>query len=205
MGRYNRDDLDKFFEFSTLISKRIVYIGSHYHDDNMNESGTDYKMAEYAIKGIQYLDTTVEKPIVVFMNNLGGDENHGFAIYDTIAACRSHITVIGIGNCMSMGSIILQAADTRLLSINSSIMIHDGSTEISGGAKSVERWAEDLKENRKRMYQIYLSKIKQKHSKMTLKQIEKMCEHDKIFNAQEAIDLGLADGLFTTIHEILSD
>lgn len=205
MSRHSRDDIDKFFEYGIFAPKRIIYIGSLLHNDNMEESGTDYKMAEYAIKGIQYLDTIAEKPIVVFMNNLGGDEFHGMAIYDTIAACRSHITIVGMGHCMSMGSIILQAADTRLLSINCSVMIHDGTDSITGPTKSVERWAQEAKKNRKRMYQIYLNKIKEKNSKITLGQIEKMCEHDKIFNAQEAIDLGLADNLFTTIHEILTE
>ncbi len=205
MPRHSKEDIDRFFDFGLLVPKRFLYIGSLSSSIDDEESGTDYKMCEYAVKGIQYLDTIMEKPITIFMNNIGGNEFHGFAIFDTIKSCRSHVTIVCIGQCFSMGSIIFQSADTRLLSINCPMMIHDGYEELSGTPKAVSAWAKESDKNRKRMYRIYLDRIQEKHPKFTIKQIEKMCEHDKILSAHEAVELGLADDIFKNIHEIIGE
>ena len=97
-------------------------------------------MAERAIKALHILDSTAptgDKPITVIMNNPGGDEYHGMAIYDAIKSCKNHVTIVVFGMAMSMGSIILQAADKRVMSANSRVMIHYGTWGINDHPKKV--------------------------------------------------------------------
>ena len=72
-------------------------------------------------------------------------------------------------------------------------MIHDGSDGYFGDSKSYQAWAKWSGEIRQRMYEIFYEKMIKKHKKITLKQIEQMCSHDSIFNAKQAIKIGLAD------------
>ena len=200
MPRFSREDIDRYFDYGLFAPKRIVYIGSAKENSDTEESGTDCVMSELAIKGITYLDTVSEKPIIIMMNNLGGEWAHGMAIYDTVVACRCHVTTIAVGNCCSMGSIILQAADLRVISPNCVFLIHDGTESITSHTRNVEAWAKEAKKERNRMYQIYYNKMKEKNPKITIKQIEKLCTIDKIYSPQETIDVGLADELLQDIN-----
>lgn len=188
-----KDELEKFFDYHVFMRQRMLYLGSQSQSGE-EESGTDHKMFEYFLKGLLLLTSSSETdPIIIYMNNPGGDFYHGMGIFNAITNCKSHVEIICYGSACSMGSIILQAADTRTLSEDCVLMIHDGDDTITGPTKSVEKWAEHGKQTRKRMYEIYHNRMIEKNNKITLKKIESMCTHDKILTAQEAMDIGLAD------------
>lgn len=193
MSRPNREDLDRWFDYSVYAPKRLLYIGDGA------EGEVDGDMHELAIKGLLFLDSWSDSPITIHLNTLGGDWYHGMGIYDTIRALRSHVTIIVAGSAMSMGSLILQAGDTRILSPHSCVMIHDGSEQLHADCKSVEAWAEQARKTRKRMYGIYLEKIRVKKPRFTLKQVEALCSHDTILDAEQAIAYGLADQVLEKI------
>jgi ATP-dependent Clp endopeptidase proteolytic subunit ClpP len=113
-----------------------------YSDD---ESGVDHLMAERFIKGLHALELKNNKPILIMMNNPGGDWFHGMAIYDAIKTCKCHCTIRVYGHAMSMGAVILQAADDRVMMPNSRMMVHYGYSYQSNHAKIVEKWAEEGK------------------------------------------------------------
>jgi ATP-dependent protease ClpP protease subunit len=200
MSRYSREDIDRYFDHGIFSPKRIIYMGSTREDLDGSESGVDYSMTEKAIKGITYLNTVSEKPMVIIMNNMGGDWYHSLAIYDIIKSSRCHITIVAVGYCCSAGSVILQAADLRVISPSCIFLIHDGTTELSDHTRNVETQAEQSKLDRKRMYEIYQDKMGKKDPKITIKQIEKLCTIDKIYSPQETIDVGLADELLQDIN-----
>ncbi len=157
------------------------------------ESGTDGMMAERMIKNLTILEGMNSEPITILMNNIGGDEYHGFAIYDAIRACKSPVTIVAMGHAMSMGSIILQAADERVMAPTASQMIHYGTWGIHDHAKTTQQWAKEGQRIDKWMEQMYLTKIREKHPDFKLKALEKMLNFDTFLTAQESIDLGLAD------------
>src|SRR5690606_32257406 len=161
--RVNRDDTDRFHDYSLYIPKRIIYVGSETHDIESGESGTDGAMAERVIKNISILEGISSDPINIIMNNVGGDEYHGFAIYDIIKVCKSYVTIQIFGHAMSMGSIILQAADERVMAPNSRQMIHYGTWGVNDHAKTAQQWAKEGERIDEWMEQLYLEKIKEKH------------------------------------------
>ncbi|KKN09513.1 hypothetical protein LCGC14_1045980 [marine sediment metagenome] len=206
MPRYNKEEIDRYFDYGIFVKARILSLESLSCDNGEGESGTDYQMFSNFIKGLTFLARLSEDPITIQMNNLGGDWFHGMAIYDAIRACRCQITIIAYGYCCSMGSVIFQAADIRIIAPDCILLIHDGSEGFIGATKSFESWADYSKVTRKRMYEIYLARIKTKKpkSKWTLEKVEKLCAHDKIYSATQAVDIGLADcclELFETNHK----
>lgn len=192
--RLNRDDIDKFHEYSLHIPTRTIYMGSeHVNFEDFSESGVEASMAARQIKNLHILDVASEEPITIILNNPGGDVNHGLAIYDAINACRSHVAVKVFGHAMSMGSIILQAADERIMSENSSQMIHYGSLSLDQHAKTAYKIVEEFKRIDKWMEQMYLKKMQEKNPHFTIARLQRMLDHDTFLTAAQSIELGLAD------------
>lgn len=200
---YNKEDIDRWFDYSYLPSKRMIHVGSlsPFVDDEGGESGTDCQMSEFFLKAITHLNRISNKPIVVHMNNLGGDWYHGMSIYDSIRASSAHVYGVCWGHAMSMGSIIVQACDSRIVAPHCAFMIHDGFETLNGTCKSVEAWAKYTAKLRTRMYEIYFSRMKPAKPRITMKKIEELCSHDTIFSAEDAVSQGLADWVLETMED----
>jgi ATP-dependent Clp protease protease subunit len=196
MARINKDSIDRLYDYDIYVTTRTIYMGSAETDLDGNESGTDAKMAEKAIKALHILDSAApegDKPITIILNSPGGDVYHGLAIYDAIKACTNEVIIIVYGMAMSMGSWILQAGDRRILAPNSRVMIHYGSTSIQGHSKSATAWAKEEERVNTKMEDVFLEKIQAKNPKFTRKQLQEKLNFDTILTSEEAIELGLAD------------
>ena len=192
--RVNRDEIDRFHDYGLYVPSRTIYMGSEcVSDTDSSDSGTDAIMAEKMIKNLNILDSASQEPIVIIMNNPGGDVNHGLAIYDAIKVCRSHVTIKVFGYAMSMGSIILMSADERHMSKMSSQMIHYGTMAVDGHAKTTYKQADENKRIDKWMEQMYLKRIQEKQPDFTLARLQRMLDHDTFLTAEESVELGLAD------------
>ncbi|NJO53350.1 MAG: ATP-dependent Clp protease proteolytic subunit [Leptolyngbyaceae cyanobacterium RM2_2_4] len=199
MSKIEKDDIDKWYDYGIDVKTSTLYMGSETTDDE-GESGVDSAMAEKVIKGLHLLDRHTSNGITIKMNNLGGDFIHGLAIYDAIRACKNHITIIVYGNVMSMGTVILQAADKRILMPNAQFMIHYGTDGYYGHAKDFQRAAAYSKKLNDWMIDLYLKKIREKYPKSrkyTRKFVEDTLNFDTFLWAKEVVDLGLADEIWT--------
>lgn len=147
--------VERWFINNLDLATRTIYMGSL---NNMidGESGVDNFMAEYFIKGMHILENMSNDPIIVVMNNPGGEWYHGMAIYDAIICSPCKIIMKVYGHAMSMGSIILQAADYRIMMPNARMMIHYGFSGFYGHAKTSERWANENTRVHIEMENIYL-------------------------------------------------
>lgn len=181
-----------FHEHGVFMPSRTIYMGS-VTANLEGESGTDAKMAEAFIKNLHVLEQSSHDPIVVIMNNLGGDDYHGLAIYDAIKASPCHVTIVARGYAMSMGSIILQAASERVMGERSAQLIHYGTMTIGAHTKTVKIWADESERVNDWMEQLYLERIRERQPGFELEQLRKMLAHDCVLTAQQSIDLGLAD------------
>lgn len=201
MKRINRDDIDKFHDYSIYIPTRTIFMGSEDYDLEKGESGTDGLMAERVLKNLHILEGMNKEPITVIMDNIGGDVAHGMAIYDAISACQSFVTIKAFGNAMSMGSIILQAGDERIMAPNSSQMIHYGTWSFEGHAKTGHKWAKDNERFENWLEKMYLDKIHGKVPDFSLAKLKKMLDHDTFLTATESVNIGLADKILGDDHE----
>lgn len=200
---YTKEDIERWFDYSYLPSKRLIYVGSHTAETESGEgeSGTDCHMAEFFIKAILHSNQISNKPIIVHMNNIGGDWHSGMIMYDAIRASTAHVCGVCWGHAMSMGSIIIQACDSRIVAPHCTFMIHDGFEELAGTCKSVEAWSKYITKLRKKMYEIYFSRMKPAKPRITMQKIEELCSHDTIYTADEAVNQGLADWVLETLED----
>jgi ATP-dependent Clp endopeptidase proteolytic subunit ClpP len=194
MPKFNRDDIDKLYDYDIFMPTRTIYVGSNSVYEE-GESGVNAELAERVIKALLILDQK-EEPITIILNNPGGDFYHGMAIYDAIKACKSHITIKVYGMAMSMAAVILQAADKRVMMPNARFMIHYGESGFMGHAKTFDKWADEYKKLNSKMEQILLEKIKVKRPTFTIKELQKLLNHDTIYSALETINMGLADEVY---------
>lgn len=200
--RHTRDDLDRFHDYNIYLPTRTIYMGSEQYDIDDGESGTDGAMAERIIKNLHLLDSMANEPIKIIMNNLGGDEYACFAMIDAIKQCRSHVTVTAMGHAMSAGSLILQAADSRIMGPLAVQMLHYGTWFCSDHAKTFQKWAREGKRIDEWMEQYYLAKIREKLPKFPLSKLRTMLDHDTFLTAQESVDLGLCDAVLGAVDDV---
>ena len=192
-----KDDIDQFMDSDIYLPTRTIYMGSIAYDED-GESGTDYAMAERMIKALHILDSRApngDKPIVIIMNNVGGDIFHGMAIFDAIANCKNHVRIKAYGHAMSMGSIILQAADSRVMSKNSKVMIHYGTNGVGGHAKTTYKWTDEIKKFDKFMEELFLEKMGGK--KITTK------KYLNLIQLAPSVDRGTCEKMLTPVGSTL--
>jgi ATP-dependent Clp protease protease subunit len=194
VARINRDSVDRFFDQDIWLESRTIYIGANHTNLVNEEYGMDEispATAERTIKGLAILDSqNQDRSIRIILNSPGGDIYQGLAIYDAIKRCQSQVEILATGQCMSAASIILQAADTRTLSPNCLVMVHDGEDGYSGHPSNLEAWAKISKQTSQLMYRIYSER-----SGKTPAYWAKKCKQDYILTAEEAIAEGLADNI----------
>ena len=132
------------------------------------------------------------EPITIIFNSPGGGVSPGLALYDQILEWREqghHITTIARGWAASMGSILLQAGDDRVVGPNAYVMVHEISDVMAGKFADLE---DDLETGRR--MQDRLATILAERSIYSKEQIKrKMKKKDVWLDAQETIAWGLAD------------
>lgn len=221
--KFKKDDIETFLDNDLYLPTRTIFMGSSGSYEG-SENGVDYLLAERIIKSLHILDTQDEKarkgekPITIFMNCIGGEVIHGMAIHDAIRNCSNHVTIKVFGHSMSMGAVILQSADHRMMSANSRIMIHIGSDGYSGHAKNSYKWNNESKKDGKWMEELFLSKIKghkitlekylllvdkpdeipkgnakNKMIEIDIEKLRTMLDFDTIIDAETALELNLID------------
>lgn len=194
MGRRpSLDNLDRFHDNNLFVPTRTIYIGSEENSIEDGESGTDGAMAERVIKNLHILESISNDPINIIMNNIGGDVFHGMAIYDAIRACNSRVIIKATGYVMSMGSIIFQAGDERILTPHSVMMIHHGYDSHDNHVKTVRNWVEFGKKFDEVIVQIYLDKIREKNPNFKRNKLDNLLDFDTLLFPEDAVKLGLAD------------
>lgn len=187
--------LETFLDYSVDPINRTIYVGSTPNSESQDR-GIDFIVTEHTIKGLISLDAAApkgDKPINMILNSIGGCIYQGFGIYDIMTTCKNYICCTVFGQAYSMASVILQAADKRVVAPNSVLMIHSGEDSLQGHPKSVSNWLQYSQKLTRNIEDIYLNKIKSKKPKFTRQNLQKMLEFDTILSAKEAVEYGLAD------------
>ena len=167
--------------YSRLLKDRIVLLGTPI-DDNV---------ANLIVAQLLFLQAEdPKKDIQLYINSPGGSVTAGLAIYDTIQMLSCDVCTYCIGQCASMGAVLLAAgaAGKRYALPNSRIMIHQPWGGAEGTAADIEIHAKEILR-----LKAMLNGILARHTKQTLKRIEKDTERDFFMGADEAVSYGLVD------------
>jgi len=172
--------------YSRLLKDNIIFIGYPIDDT----------IANLIVAQLLFLEAEdPDKDISLYINSPGGSITAGMAIYDTMQFIRPDVTTICIGQCASMGALLLTAGTKgkRFALPNSRILIHQPSISgIGGQATDIRIHAEEIM----RMREV-TSGILAKHTGQPLEQVERDVERDRILDAYQAMEYGLVDQVIT--------
>ena len=168
--------------YSRLLRDNIIFVGYPIDDG----------VANLITAQLLFLEAeNPERDIWLYINSPGGSITAGMAIYDTMQFVRSPITTICVGQCASMGAVLLAAGTKgkRFALPNSRVLIHQPSAGgISGQATDIKIAAEEIIRMRERLNEIMAS-----HTGQPVDQIEKDVERDRIMTADQAREYGIID------------
>lgn len=167
--------------YSRLLKDSIIFIGTPIDD----------MIANLLVAQLLFLEAEdPERDINLYINSPGGSITAGMAIYDTMQFIKNDVTTICVGQCASMGALLLAAGTKgkRFALPHSRILIHQPSGGASGQATDVRIMAEEILRMRE-----MTSRIISEHSGQSFEQVEKDVERDRILSPQQAKDYGLID------------
>ena len=173
--------------YSRLLKDNIIFISTPIDDG----------IANLIVAQLIYLEAEdPEKDIHLYINSPGGSITAGMAIYDTMQFIRPDVSTLCVGQCASMGALLLAAGakGKRFALPNSRILIHQPSIAggIGGQASDIKIQAEEIIRMRE-----LTSSIIAKHTGQPFEQVERDVERDRIMSATQAKEYGLIDEVIT--------
>lgn len=106
-----------------------------------------------------------KEPITIRFSSPGGGVIAGFALYDYIVdglrgQQKIHVTTIGMGYAASMGAVLLQAGDVRMMGSQASLLIHEISSAMIGKLSELEDEVVFSKKLNERIVDIFAARAK---------------------------------------------
>ena len=169
--------------YSRLLKDRIILLGTPIDDS----------VANLVIAQLLFLQAEdPKKDIELYINSPGGSVTAGLAIYDTMQILSCDVKTYCLGQCASMGAVLLAAgaAGKRYALPNSRIMIHQPWGGAEGTAADISIQAKEILR-----LKAMLNNILSTHSGQPLKKIEKDTERDFFMSAEEAVAYHLVDSV----------
>jgi ATP-dependent Clp protease protease subunit len=167
--------------YSRLLKDSIIFIGTPIDDT----------VANLIVAQLLFLEAEdPERDINLYINSPGGSITAGMAIYDTMQFIKNDVTTICVGQCASMGALLLTAGTKgkRFALPHSRILIHQPSGGAQGQATDVRIMAEEILRMRE-----MTSRIISDHTGQDFDQVEKDVERDRILSPVQAKEYGLID------------
>jgi ATP-dependent Clp protease protease subunit len=175
--------------YSRLLKDRIVFLGTGINDE----------VANAIVAQLLFLQSEDPKADVhLYINSPGGAVTAGLAIYDTMQFITCDVATYCVGQCASMGAVLLTAGapGKRKALPNSRIMIHQPLAGMEGTAEDIMIHAKEFKKIKDKLNSILL-----KHTGRELREIEKDTDRDRFMSADEARDYGLIDEVIERIEQ----
>ena len=160
-------------------------------------TSVDVESCAVVIRGLLHLQRqNPTAPITLYINSPGGEVQSGLALYDVMQAVSCPIRTVCLGMAASMGALLFIAGDEREILPHSRVMIHDPliGAGAGGSALSVKARADDLM----RIRDITAGVIA-RHSGMSIERVFELTASDTYFEAEEAVEAGLADRVITRL------
>ena len=169
--------------YSRLLQDRIIILGSAI-DDNV----ANLIVAQMLVLAHQ----DAKADIHLYINSPGGSVTAGLAIYDTMQFVSCDVATYCIGQCASMGSLLLAAGakGKRNALPHGRIMIHQPLAGMEGTATEIMIHAKEFIRMKKQLNQIY-----QKHTGQTLERLQEDTDRDRFMSPEEAREYGLIDNV----------
>ena len=176
--------------YSRLLQDRIIFLGTEVNAASANS----------IVAQLLYLQSVdPDADVHLYINSPGGSVTAGLAIYDTMQYISCPVATYCIGQCASMGAVLLTAGahGKRFALPNSRVMIHQPLAGMEGTAEEIMIHANEFKFIKQKMNNILI-----KHTGRTLEEIERDTDRDNFMSADEAQAYGLVDQVVSTFPSV---
>ena len=144
------------------------------------------------------LENTADTLVEITVNSTGGDAFSGLQICDALMAWKisgegRRIETTVTGHCMSAASVAIMPSDTITAYPNASFMIHRASVDAWGNVDELGKAIELLAGLDSQIGDVYRT---YRNIDITADgQAKDLFLNDKVFNAEKAVEIGLADSI----------
>jgi len=168
-----------------LCADRIIFISGSIDDD----------AARYTASKLMLMAMASDDDITICLQSPGGSIEAGMIICDMINLINCDVRTIGMGTVASMGAMIFATGThgKRYMLPSAKLMIHEPLTMLARplSTSDIISLGHQMKKLKTRMSTLLANATGQ-----SVKTIDNDTKTDKYFDAQEAIDYGLADKIF---------
>ena len=171
--------------YSLLLKERIIFLGTPING----------QVANVIVAQLLFLDREdPEREISLYINCPGGEIYPGLAIYDTMQQVQAPVSTIAVGWTASLGTVLLAAGSKgrRYALPHATVHMHPAGGGARGYAPDVEIQARELL----RMQDL-LKNLLARHTGQSVERITTDFDRDYFMNAQEAVEYGIIDEVFT--------
>jgi len=180
-----KENIECFHQHGVFIPTKTIRLTGDVDED----------MFDTALCNLHSLDSTHGEITIKLMSD-GGSLSIARGIFDLVHNCKNKVTIITYGEVSSAATIILQAADNRIMTTNSKLMLHVGAEGIPmDHPRNVEKLFEQHRIDEKWLEDKYLDRIKEKKKRFTRQKLKEMLQWDRYIFPKEALEYGLIDGI----------
>jgi ATP-dependent Clp protease protease subunit len=167
--------------YSRLLKDRIIFLQGVVDDNSAN-------LIVAQMLYLQFDDPKAD--IHLYINSPGGSVTAGLSIYDTMQYVTCDVATYCIGQCASMGAVLLTAGTKgkRNALPHARVMIHQPLAGTEGTTTEILIHAKEFIRLKKDLNDILL-----KHTGQSLDRVEKDTDRDKFMSALEAKEYGIVD------------
>ena len=176
--------------YSRLLRDRIIFLTGEVNDQS----------ASSIIGQLLFLESeNPDKDISLYINSPGGSVTAGMGIYDTMRFIRPKVNTICVGLAASMGALLLSSGEKgkRYALPHSRVMIHQPLGGMQGQATELEIVAREILRTKAELNQILAD-----NTGKPVETVARDTERDYWLTAQEALEYGLIDRIFTAREEL---
>ena len=178
--------------YSRLLKDRIIFLGEEVNDVT----------ASLVVAQLLFLESEdPNKDINLYINSPGGSVTAGMAIYDTMNYIKCDVCTTCIGMAASMGAFLLAGGTKgkRIALPNSEIMIHQPLGGLPGHnqATDMKIATDNILRTKER-----LNRILSANTGKSMEEIERDTDRNNWMTADQALEYGLIDHIFSSRDEV---
>jgi len=185
-----KDMKRKFWNWVNEEDRRILFLDGEISDETWYGD-------EVTPKAFKQELNQSKGDITVWINSPGGCVFAASQIYNMLMDYKGKVTVKIDGIAASAASVIAMAGEEVLISPTGLMMIHNPMTIAFGGAEEMEKAKAMLSEVKESIINAYEIK-----TNITRTKLSHFMDAETWFNAKKAVELGFADKILFSEHEI---
>lgn len=186
------------FIFPKPVSNNLFTHHNHiyFNDDVTNESMFSLNRELRTVDDKLFIISTIHRippmPIYLHLTTDGGMIHAAFTVVDCIRSLRCPVYTVVEGFVASAGTLLSLAGEKRYIQPNAYMLFHELRSGFWGKMSDIDQEYMNLRKIMDHLIQFYTER-----TPITTKQLEKLLSKDSIWNAQECMEKGVVETVYT--------